>query len=437
MSDSAQARARSARVVAAVLGGESLQTALVRNVAKNHAAQVQALCYGTLRWHVRLDALLTLLLDRPLKKRNSLLRALLLVGLHELNEGKTPEHAVVTETVNACQQLRQRHAGGLVNAVLRRFLRERQSLEQALNGQDAVSLAQPAWLHAALVSDWPDDWRSIAEASNAHPPMWLRVNSRLSGVPDYAQRLEQECDIRTSTHPFAQHALCLDRPLPANDLPGFAEGLVSVQDAAAQIAAPLLNAQAGEHVLDACAAPGGKTAHIAELSDCKATVVALDISSDRLIKVSESLARLRLSNVSVIEGDAGTPEQWWDGAPFDRILLDAPCSATGVIRRHPDIRILRRPGDIPVLAGQQLRMLSALWSLLKPGGHLVYATCSVLRAENERPVSAFLHATRGATAERLPALMPGRPAGAGQQILPGETGMDGFYYACLRKGGID
>lgn len=437
MSNSARVRASAARVVAAVVRGESLQTALPGMAGRNNeAAQIQALCYGALRGWTRLDALLAELLDRPLKARDAELRGLLVLGLFELGEGRTPEHAVVAETVNACQPLQLGHARGLVNAVLRRYLRERAALEQQVDELPNVRFAQPLWLHNALVRDWPHDWQAIAEANNAHPPMWLRVNQRAGSIADYERALREAGIEGAVRHPLVTGALRLEQPLPVTALPGFEAGEVSVQDAGAQLAAHLLEPARGERILDACAAPGGKTAHIAELSDCQCDVVALDISEDRLQRVHDNLSRLRLSRVTVQTGDAASPDDWWDGEMFDRVLLDAPCSATGVIRRHPDIRLLRRASDIEPLARAQGKMLAATWQMLKPGGRLLYAACSVLRAENEQVVAAFLEEEKSATPWPLPEDMPGRSAGAGRQILPGETDMDGFYYACLVKQGL-
>ncbi len=438
MSASARLRATAAKVVAAVIDGESLQTALPgASASSGNAAQLQAVCYGTLRAFIRLDALLTTLLDKPLKARDSQLRALMLVGLFELGEGHTPAHAVVAETVNASQRLRMGHARGLVNAVLRRYLRERDSLEAKIDKQPHVRSAQPPWLHNALLNDWPDDWQSIAAASNAHPPMWLRVNRRAGSVADYEQELLRAGVHGAHRHAFATDALRLAQPLPVTAVPGFDAGKVSVQDAGAQLAARLLAAAPGEKILDACAAPGGKTTHIAELANCECEILAVDVNAERLQRVHDNVKRLRLDNITTCAGDANAPDTWWDGEPFDRILLDVPCSATGVIRRHPDIRLLRREADIESLAKVQLQMLTAIWPLLKPGGRLLYSTCSVLRAENEQVVADFKKKTSGAISLSLPEAMPGRSAGDGRQILPGETDMDGFYYAWLVKKGLD
>ena len=438
MSASARLRAAAARVIAAVAEGESLQTALpAAAVTAAQAAQLQALCYGTLRAYVRLNALLDNLLERPLKARDRQLRGLLLVGLFELHEGKTAEHAVVSETVNACNGLNCGHARGLVNAVLRRYLREREQLEARVHEAEHVRYGNPVWLHRLLKQDWPDDWARIAQASNEHPPMWLRVNGRAASVTECESELLQRQPDGVHRHAYAESALCIEKPLGVTAVPGFAQGKLSVQDAGAQLAAVLLAPQPGQRILDACAAPGGKTAHIAELCDGQCQILALDINAERLERVLDNASRLNLPGIVTRCADASRPDAWWDGEQFDRILLDAPCSATGVIRRHPDIRILRRASDVEVLAGQQLQLLEALWPLLRPAGRFLYSTCSVLRAENEEVMGKFLATTADARPCSLPQDMPGRAAGVGRQILPGETGMDGFYYACLIKQGAD
>lgn len=435
MKNPARLRARAARVVAAVISGKSLQSVGPGELqrATPDGASLQALVYGTLRCYFRLQPLLDQLLDRPLKKRDAVLGALLLVGLFELCDRQTPEHAVVAETVNAAGMLGRGHAGGLVNAVLRRFLRERAGLEAAVDAVEHQYFMQPQWLHEALQTDWPGQWRQIADANNQHPPMWLRVNCLRGDVAAYQQLLRDRLAMEAEPHPVVAGALRLAKPVPVTALPGFGQGQVSVQDAAAQLAARLLNIRAGERVLDACAAPGGKSAHLAELGGDRASIIALDINAERLAKIDDTVTRLGLESVMPIPGDARLPAEWWDGRPFDRILLDAPCSASGVIRRHPDIRLLRRPGDIAALAELQLEILTALWPLLKPGGTLLYVTCSVLRAENESVVARFLGHTPDAEPGSLPGNLPGRAAGPGWQVLPGETGMDGFYYACLGK----
>jgi len=315
--------------------------------------------------------------------------------------------------------------------VLRRYQREQAVLDAAAEAEPVARHAHPHWLLTRLQQDWPDDWQAVCAANNARAPMTLRVNTLRGSPADYQQRLT-EAGLAATSQPHAPAALVLTEPTDVAALPGFAAGDVSVQDAAAQLAAPLLDVQAGQRVLDACAAPGGKTAHLLE-NNPSAELVALDNDAARLDRVAETLARLQLA-ARLLHADAGQVVDWWDGKPFDRILLDAPCSASGVIRRHPDIKALRRAVDIDALAAQQARLLDALWPCLAPGGKLLYVTCSVLAAENGRQVKTFLARTPDAAALPLAADW-GRPAGHGRQILPGEADMDGFFYALLVKTG--
>jgi 16S rRNA (cytosine967-C5)-methyltransferase len=299
---------------------------------------------------------------------------------------------------------------------------------QALSSGPEFRWAHPAWLVGRITADWPADWEAVLEANNRQAPMWVRVNRRRSSPAAWAARFAA---VGGEAQPGpAPESLRLGHPVDVAELPGFSEGEVSVQDAAAQLAAGLLNPQSGEHVLDACAAPGGKTGHLLELAP-EARVTALDADEDRAGRITDNLARLGV-NARVSVADAGCPGAWHDGRPFDAILLDAPCSGTGVIRRHPDIKLLRRSEDIAVLAAGQDRLLDALWPLLRPGGRLLYCTCSILREENAERAEAFLRRHADAAAASLDGPW-GRPDGPGRQILPGETGMDGFYYACLTK----
>ncbi len=430
-------RASAARIVAQTLDrGRSLDDLLAADEDEGSARGLKrSLCYGTLRWHFRLAALVARLCDRPPEKLAPELRALLEVGLFQLVSGEVPPHAAVAETVAAARVLGFERASGFVNAVLRRFQRESEALLAAVDTDLAVRTAHPRWFVEALRRDRTRDVEAILAAGNAHPPMWLRVNRMRADPQSCAARLE--ADGRTvRRHPFAPDALLVDPPMDVRSLPGFAEGHVSVQDAAAQLAVDLLDPQPGERVLDACAAPGGKTCHVLERVGGRADVTALDVSEPRLHRVRENLERLGLE-ARLVAGDAAKPGTWWDGRPFDRILLDVPCSATGVIRRHPDIKVLRRAGDIASLARRQSEMLRTAWSLLRPGGRLLYTSCSVLRAEDEGVVAAFLADTPEAS-DLTPALAtawPARPAGGGPGYLvqSGEADMDGFYYACLGK----
>jgi 16S rRNA (cytosine967-C5)-methyltransferase len=440
--DRANARSLAATAVCEVLqNGRSLSFALPPLLVQAAVADrplIQELVYGTLRWRFRLEALLQQLVARALKAKDQDITCLLLLGLYQLAHTAVPEHAAVHETVDAVRATGKAWAVPMVNAVLRGYQRRREALDAVADARLTARYSHPAWLIDALRADWPDDWEQILAANNTRPPFVLRVNTQRIAVPDYCQALMAAgLPYRTLEH--ADAALWLPDPVPVDRLPGFADGQVSVQDAAAQLAAPLLNAAPGMRVLDACAAPGGKAAHILETTPELAELIALDIDAARVERISDNLQRLGLRARTLV-GDAARPDAWWDGRPFDRILLDAPCSATGVIRRHPDIKSLRRAGDVDELAATQARLLDALWPLLAPGGMLLYATCSVLRRENEQQIERFMQRCDDARGEEPPGTW-GRPLGRGRQILPGvgatpadpAASMDGFYYAVLIK----
>lgn len=434
--DGAQARAAAARAIHAVLNdGCNLDAALEANrdslADERQAAQVQALAYGSLRWHGRHRELLGLLLDRPLRRRDRILEALLSVGMFQVLGTVTPDHAAVSATVAAARQLGQPRAAGMVNATLRRLIREREALLAQAMSSDEGRYAHPRWLIDAIRTDWPDHWQAILESGQHQGPMWLRVNAAIRSREAAMAQLAGG-GVSASVESGFTDALRLDNPQPVQSLPGFTAGELSVQDAAAQLAAPLLAPVPGERVLDACAAPGGKTLHLLERAAGRLDLLALDIDPQRLQRVAANLQRGGYQ-ASLLEADAESPAEWWDGKAFDAILLDAPCSATGVIRRHPDIRFLRRPGDIPAMAARQARLLDRLWPLLRPGGRLLYATCSVLRAENQAVIDAFLDRSPGAKL-RMPTDVPPAvhsAAGYGWQLLPGSGDTDGFYYALI------
>lgn len=425
-------RAAAARVLAQVRDqgrslGDALPPAQARFSDGRDAALVQELVFGAARWYFRLDALLGKLLKKPLKARDADLHCLLLIGLYQLDQLALPERVAVHETVQAVRALDKDWAKGLVNGVLRGFQRERQHLERALAGDLAAIHAHPRWLIERIQSDWPLHWESILAANNMRPPFCLRVNRQRMTRAEFLEVLAEHGLAATAIQETSQ-GVCLSKPLAVAGLPGFAVGDVSVQDGAAQLAAPLLAPAPGMRVLDACAAPGGKTAHLLELEP-GVELTAIDIDAVRLGRVRENLDRLGL-HAELVAGDAASPAGWWDGRRFERILLDAPCSASGVIRRHPDIKLLRRATDIDALVQRQAALLDAMWPLLAPGGMLLYCTCSVLTAENSRQIDAFLKRHRGAS-ERPVRLALGQDCEHGRQILPGENGMDGFYYACL------
>lgn len=393
-------------------------------------ALIQEMTYGALRLLPRLEALAERLLKRPLKPDDRDLEALILIGLYQLVAMNVPTHAAVSATVEASRLLGKPEKAALVNALLRRFLRERAILLAEVEQEPRARWLFPDWLLTQLRQEWPEDWERIVAASNARAPLALRVNRQRIDLNAYANRLAA-ADIAARFIPGCDSGLLLKRPCPTRDLPGFAEGLVSVQDSGAQLAAQLLDAQPGQRVLDACAAPGGKTAAILERATGALELVAIDSDAQRLAAVRATLARLGLT-ARVFRADATAPQGDWSAAAFDRILLDAPCSATGVIRRHPDIKWLRRASDIPALAAVQSRMLDALWPLLVPGGRLLYVTCSLLAAENHAQIAAFLARQPQARARPL-ATDWGEPQRYGRQLLPTPDGSDGFYYALIER----
>lgn len=416
-------------VLGRVLDGRSLDAELAA-AWRRHAgldararAAVQDMAYGTLRLLARFEALLDALLDKPLK--DARLRALLLVALYQLERTRAAPHAVVDHAVRACGALGLTSAKGLVNAVLRNFLRRRPELDARVERSDEARYCHPQWWIDQLRAQYPGRYARALEAGNQHPPLALRVNRRRIDIAGYLDLLARH-DIRAEACGAA--AVVLDQPLPVERIPGFAEGFASVQDPAAQLAAPLLDLADGMRVLDACAAPGGKAAHALELADIDLT--ALDCDAARLERVSANLARLGLA-ARVVVGDAAEPAGWWDGKPYQRILLDAPCSASGIARRRPDVKWLRRAADVAQFARTQALMLEALWQTLASGGKLLYATCSVFGEENSETVARFLEHHRDAARVNLPAVDNDGELPAGQ-LLPDER-HDGFFYALLQK----
>jgi 16S rRNA (cytosine967-C5)-methyltransferase len=392
---------------------------------------LRELCYGVLRHVFSLSALTDLLLSKPLKAKDADVRCLIMVGLYQLIHLRVPDHAAINETVAATGNLKKPWAKGLINALLRRYQRESESLLHKLTEEQRYE--HPTWLLGRLRTDWPENWQDIITANNARAPMTLRVNLAERDRDTYLADLKA-VDIEAVAVPDCPQCLQLATPVSVEALPGFTEGWVSVQDGAAQLAAGLLAAEPGQRILDACAAPGGKTAHILEgivAQGGEVELLAVDNDERRMSRVAETLDRLELS-AELRVADAADVEAWSGNEVFDRILLDAPCSATGVIRRHPDIKWLRRESDIDALMATQARLLDQLWSLLRPGGRMVYATCSVLRAENVAQMEAFL--SRQADAKEQPITANwGHKQTVGRQILPGEADKDGFYYTVLEK----
>lgn len=431
-------RAVAASAIAQVLGsGRSLAAILpdqLRGIADPcDRALAQELIYGVLRWLPRLELIIERLMTRSLRTRDRVVHALLLIGIHQLAHLRVPAHAAVSATVEASRALSRPRATALINAVLRGFLARRDEMEDCTVCETA-RWAHPAWLLTEIKSAWPARWEAIACANNAHPPMTLRVNARRCTRADYLAALVA-AGIGARPVPVCPYGVTLTHALDPVRLPGFENGWISVQDAGAQLAAELLDARPGQRVLDACAAPGGKAGHIAEIYPELGEIWAVDKDLRRLVALRASLKRLRL-HAEVRCADVADSARWWDHRPFDRILLDAPCSGTGVLRRHPDIKALRRPSDIAVMAQTQRRLLEGLWPLLREGGLILYVTCSILPAENQRLIQAFMRDHRDCQLLRID-LPFGIDTGAGTQILPGNLDMDGFFYARLAKGAVD
>jgi len=427
-------RLAAAKALAAVLNGKaSLNSSLPTQLDKvedRDRGFTQDLAFGTARWQPRLSALASKLLQKPFKAADADVEALLLVGLYQLLYTRVPAHAAIGETVGCADKLKKPWAKALLNAVLRRAQRESEALLAELEHDPVVRTAHPRWLQKSLKAFWPQQWEAICAANNAHPPMILRVNRRHHQRDAYLKLLS-DAGLSATPCAYSVDGIVLETATDVRGLPGFAEGWISVQDEAAQLAADLLDLAPGQRVLDACCAPGGKTCHILEVEKDLAQVVAVDLEAKRLVRVRENLARLGLS-AELIAADGRDTATWWDGKAFQRILLDAPCSATGVIRRHPDIKLTRQADDIAALAALQGELLDALWPTLEVGGILLYATCSTLPTENTEVIEAFLARTSGARELDL-ATAAGIKQPHGRQLLAQEGGHDGFYYAKLIK----
>ncbi|ERI50669.1 16S rRNA methyltransferase [Pseudomonas sp. EGD-AK9] len=427
-------RLAAARALTAVLSGKaSLGSSLppqLDKVEHHDRALAQDLAFGAARWQPRLQLLADRLLDKPFKAADKDVEALLLIGLYQLLHSRIPAHAAIGETVGCAGALKKPWAKGLLNAVLRRAQREHEALFAELERDPVLHTAHPRWLQKALKAHWPEHWQAICAANNPPPPLILRVNRRHGSRDAYLEEL-RSAGLAAEPCTFSRDGVRLLQPCDVTTLPGFKQGRVSVQDEAAQLAAELLELAPGQRVLDACAAPGGKTCHLLEVEPALREVVAVDLEAKRLARVRENLERLQL-DATLIAADGRDTAAWWDGTPFQRILLDAPCSATGVIRRHPDIKLTRQPEDIPALAQLQGELLDALWPTLAPGGVLLYATCSVLPTENSETVAAFLARTPDAQEVTIAGDF-GLQSPQGRQLLPQLDGHDGFYYAKLIK----
>ncbi len=421
-------------MLARVLRGESLSAALPRCkkiIDPSQHGFLSELCYGSLRWYPRIDLYLQVLLKKPIRPKDLEIHALLVAGIYQLAYLKKPAYAVVNESVTATKALKKPWAKDMVNAVLRSFLRKKHHLDEELNSTRAFNTAHPEWFLTALEDAWPNRINeAIIEANNTRAPMVLRVNKKVCSRESYLEKL-QAAGIDAKYTLLSPEGIQLEIPIDVDSLPNFENGFVSVQDESAQLAASLLSLKPGHAVLDACSAPGGKTGHIAESQRDLDLLLAIDNDRKRLARVEENLTRLKL-NAQILEADALRPDAWWNKKVFDRILLDAPCSGTGVIRRHPDIKLLRRAADLDKLADLQLSLLSRLWPTLKKGGVLLYATCSVLPSENDKVIAAFLKATESACLEPIYTQW-GLKTPLGKQLFPTKNKHDGFYYARLRK----
>lgn len=424
-------RAPAAKALSHVIGGgQSLNKSMAlygQKVAAKDRALFSQLCYGTLRFYPRFAEIIDGLMSKPLKKKDQDIYALLLIGCYQLEGMRIPDHAAISTVVDACKQLKKPWASGLVNGVLREFQRRQDSIQSSLSAS-AID-AHPPWLSEKIQAAWPEQYSDIIAANNSQPPFCLRVNWQHNSTGQYLLLLKN-AGIEASACSHAETGIRLKNAVDVNELPGFNLGWVSIQDEAAQLAAQLLNPQPGMRILDACAAPGGKTGHILEAAP-DLTLLAIDNDPVRLESVSDNLQRLGL-HAELRLGDAGNTESWYENTPFDRILLDAPCSGTGVIRRHPDIKLLRRRQDIPKLAELQLSILSALWPCLTHGGYLLYATCSVLPQENHQVIQEFLQQEPSAESKVIDAQW-GTASELGRQILPELGQADGFFYSLLYK----
>jgi 16S rRNA (cytosine967-C5)-methyltransferase len=426
-------RALAAQALADIaLHGKSLREAMEQRAPKLRDPRDRALLMALLsdgaRWWLRFDAALDRLLEKPLRRKEPEVHALLVLGLVQLEILQLQDYAAVAATVEAARALNRPRLAGLVNAVLRRWQRERTDLLADLDAQPQTRYAMPPWLVNAITTDWPTHVDAVLADSNREPPLMLRANRRRVTRDALVEQLRAN-DYNAEPHPWLADGIVLPHSSDVTRMPGFTQGLFAVQDGAAQVAVDVADVRDGQRVLDACAAPGGKACHLLERADI--ALIAVEFDAARSMRIRQNLDRLGLQ-ADVRVGDAGDPSGWWDGKPFDRILIDAPCSATGVLRRRPDVRLHRRASDIDALVAQQQHILGGLWPLLAPGGRLVYVTCSLLRAENEAVIHHFLahHPDAKSSALQLPI---GQPVATGWQILPGDGDLDGMYYAVLER----
>jgi len=435
------ARQASLKTLKQVFNGQSLSAVQAKTIDSLEDGRDRGLANeivnGVLRWRWQLEFIISQLLSKPLKTKDSDVQLILLMALYELDECRSPDYAVINESVELVRKSGKKWATGLINAVLRRFTREKEKLQFSFDTEQA-RFSHPQWLLEKIKQDWPPDgdygWQQILDANNQRPPFWLRVNQRQGSATNYQQTLSDNA-IEAATSEIAEFALKLSHGIDVRQLPGFAEGSVSVQDVGAQLSAQLLNLEKGQRVLDLCAAPGGKSCHILERHKDIDKMVAVELEKHRMLRVEENLQRLKLASASQVEcivADANDYRQWWDGLPFQRILIDAPCSASGVIRRHPDIKSLRRESDINKLVELQTEILRSAWQMLAVDGELLYVTCSIFKDENQGQVKQFLSENDDAEEIKINADW-GRLCDYGRQLLPGEFDADGFYFCRLKK----
>ena len=431
MNKQTSVRLSATNIVTRVINGESLNTALPKQqelFSDRDQALLAELSYGTIRYYIKLKTWLEFLMDKPLKAKDNKIHSLLLIGIYQLFHTRIPAHAAINETVKTTQHLHRSWAKNLVNGVLRNAQRNHNKLREIEKTNQDCATSHPDWLVKELKSAWPNYWQQIISANNEQPPMSIRVNKNIISRDEYLKKLHNT-SIKASKSYISPQCLTLNKPLPVTKIPFFSEGYLSIQDESAQLAGTLIPIKNDDRVLDACCAPGGKTCHILEQYP-DITLHALDSDENRLIRVKENLDRLGLK-ASIICGDAKEPKKWWDGKSYNCIILDAPCSATGVIRRHPDIKLLRKPFDITALAQLQRKILNQIWPLLKPGGTLLYITCSVMPQENHQQIERFImENSRYASLQKIQSTW-GYDTGYGKQILPNIG--DGFFYSLIRK----
>ncbi len=423
-------RAHAAEIINALQNQQSNLDALLKkhgnNLNPNDRKLLQSICYGICREWFHLEEIESHLLDKPLKARDQILSAVVRCGIYELGWMGSKEHAVVSEYVDVTLTAGRPWARGLINAVLRQFIRKKSELKMERHSKQTL-WNHPTWLIDTIQTSWPDYWEQILVENNVHPPMTLRVNRRKLVRDDYIESLQtQGIESEAGSSP---DSVRLKEPMSVHAIPGFTEGLVSVQDESSQWASIILNPSSNERILDACAAPGGKTCHLIEIAD--ADITALDVSEQRLSRIKENLVRLGL-RANLKAADASHTDSWWDQRPFDAILLDLPCSATGVIRRHPDVRLMRSESSLKSLLGMQSMILDATWETLKVGGRLLITTCSILPKENQHQIKKFLERHPNASLEPIQNI-PGIDTGFGIQHFPIHSGGDGFFYALLVK----